>query len=451
MKIKDRLALYFTALSTLILLFVLFGVYFTFKIFMRQEFFLRLTDRTMVTAKLYLEADEISAKSLDKVRTQYMIKLNGEVTRIYDSRNAATFIGDDQQYWTSGTIDKVRKNKKLEYIDGDRQVVGIYYKDNQGDFVVLASAIDYGTITRLDRLWKIMAAAFVIIFMTLLLTARWMAKRVLSPLSSFINEISQVNTDKLDLRLKEGKSRDEIYQLAQNFNQLMDHLEQAFVLQKTFVANASHELRTPVTRLIMTAELALQQERSKSEYQDSLQGILEDSNQLEHIISSLLLLAQSDLGYGASSVVPVRIDELMWKLQKEWMSTKGNFHVDIAEFPEDEQLLVIKCNPTLLQIALDNIINNAYKFSKDQPVTCTLRISEQEISIGISDLGIGIKPSEIESIFKAFYSGTADGISSGNGMGLYMASKIIHLYHGTIEVSSSEGIGTTFSLQFKRL
>lgn len=97
MKIKDRLALYFTLISTVTLLIVLCAVYFMFVKFMEAE-------RTMVTAKLYLEADEITADSLDKVRNQYLEKLNGEVIRIYNSKNTAAFIGDDQKYWTNASL-----------------------------------------------------------------------------------------------------------------------------------------------------------------------------------------------------------------------------------------------------------------------------------------------------------------------------------------------------------
>jgi signal transduction histidine kinase len=419
---------------------------------MQAEFFVRLTDRTMVTAKLYLEADEISTRSLDKVRAQYLIKLNSEVTRIYDSKNTATFIGDNQQYWTSETIEKVRRKKKLQYIDGNRQVVGIYYKDNQGDFVILASAIDYGTISRLDRLWKIMAAAFVLIFISLLLSARWIAMRILRPLNLFIEEVKHINSGNLELRVKESETKDELYVLAQNFNKLMEHLENAFVLQKTFVANASHELRTPITSLMISAELALSQKRSTEEYEKSLNSILEDADNLEKIISSLLTLAQTDLENTSANLVQIRIDELIWKLKQEWSLKVGsnNFVLTIGEFPNDENLLTISCNPILLKIALDNIISNAYKFSDQKTVTCLLSVNNKEIRIAISDSGIGIDPSLIENIFKPFFSSSSTERYSGNGMGLYMASKIISLYGGTIEVSSGQHVGSTFSVVFQR-
>lgn len=450
MKIKDRLALYFTLISTLVLLCVLSAVYFTFIKFMQAEFFARLTDRTMVTAKLYLEADEISTDSLTRVREQYLEKLNGEVIRIYNSKNDATFIGDDQQYWNHETIEKVRRYKKIRFKDGNRQVVGIYYKDNQGDFVILASAIDQSTISRVDKLLKIMGAIFLVIFVGLLLSARWIAKKILLPLNLFIDQVKLIKSNNLHFRVQEGANKDEIYLLAQNFNNLMEHLEQSFILQKTFVANASHELRTPITRMIIGTEIALSQDRSKEEYQKALTSVLEDAEKLEDIISSLLKLAQADLEYGSTHLEKVRIDEMLWRLQQEWNQKSDAYTlvVEMKDLPMDEDQLTISCNPTLLQIAIDNLISNAFKFSDAQPVKCTLDVKEDGIHVFIADTGVGIDPSELNNIFNPFYSSSTKPEHTGNGMGLYMAHKIITLYRGTITVSSQKGEGTTFHVVF---
>lgn len=452
MKIKDRLALYFTLVSTVVLLCVLSAVYFTFQKFMQAEFFARLTDRTMVTAKLYLEADEISSDSLSRVREQYLEKLNGEVIRIYNDKNDATFIGDDQQYWNIATIEKARRDKKIQFKEGLRQVVGIYYKDNQGDFVILASAIDQSTINRIDKLWKIMVVIFLIIFVGLLLSARWIAKRILLPLNIFIEQVKLIKSNNLHFRMDEGASKDEISLLAQNFNNLMDHLEQSFILQKTFVANASHELRTPITRMIIGTEISLSMERSKADYQKALSSVLEDAEKLENIISSLLNLAQTDLEYGAANHVNLRIDELIWTLQQEW-NVKGDAYklqVEVKDLPMEEEQLTLLCNPTLLQIAIDNIISNAFKFSDHQPVKCILDISEKGIHIFISDRGVGIDEQQMEQIFKPFYSSSAKTEHAGNGMGLYMAHKIVALFHGNITVKSQKGVGTTFDVFFPK-
>ncbi|WP_316747320.1 ATP-binding protein [Pedobacter gandavensis] len=451
MKLKDRLSLYFTLISTLTLLAVLCAVYFTFIKFLEADFFDRLTDRTMVTAKLYLEADEISADSLNTVRNQYLETLNGEVIRIYNANNSATFIGDDQQYWSHETIEKVRKNKKIQFIDGDRQVVGIFYKDNQGDFVILASGIDQSTHVRIEKLQKIMVMIFVFIFIGLLLSGRWIAKKILKPLDLFIEEVKQIKSHNLHFRVQEGNNKDEINLLAQNFNNLMAHLEQAFVLQKTFIANASHELRTPITRMMISAEITLSQERQIEDYKKALLSVMEDSEKMDNIITGLLNLAQADLEFGAPELKDIRIDESLWALSEEWNKKgAGKLIVDIKNMPEDPAELLVKANPTLLEIALSNIISNAFKFSDHQDVHCLLDIQAKETVISIRDKGPGI-PEEVQTeIFKPFYSFSAESGHEGHGMGLYMAQKIINLFNGKLVVRSEKDQGATFIIHFPK-
>jgi len=451
MKIKDRLALYFTLISTLVLISVLVSVYLVFIRFMQAEFFSRLTDRTMVTAKLYLEADEISLDSLNRVRERYLEKLSGEVIRIYNAQNKPAFIEDAQQYWPKQTIERVRREKRVRFREGNAQVVGIYYKDNQGDFVILASAVDYGTIRRVEKLWKIMTVIFLVIFIGLLFSARWIAQRILRPLDDFIGQVKRIKSGNLSYRVEEGRNPDEITLLARNFNNLMAELEHAFVLQKTFMANASHELRTPVTGMIIGAELSLAQERSSEDYRKALQAMLEDAGRLEEIIASLLALAQADLEYGDPRQENLRLDELIWELQQEWAQKdpRCQLLVKMDNLPEEENLLTIACNPVLMKIALNNIIGNAFKFSDNQPVTILLNAKNSEISLSISDTGPGIAPGDLSHIFEPYYTVSSDPAHTGKGMGLYMANKIITLYGGHISVVPGEtGKGVCFHLSF---
>lgn len=450
MKIKDRLGLYFTLISTLTLLGVLTVVYFTFLKVMEAEFYDRLTDRTMVTAKLYLEADEISSDALDKVREKYLESLNSEVIRIYNDRNSASFIGDDEQFWTNNIINKVRKAGKLRFKEGDRQVVGIFYKDNQGDFVILASAIDKGTAMRISKLLKVMIVVFIIIFIVLLFCGRWIAKRMLSPLTIFMEQVKMIKSNNLHYRVAEGRNNDEITLLARSFNNLMEHLEHSFILQKTFVANASHELRTPVTRMVISAELALSRERDIPAYKGTLNSVLEDAEKLDQIITALLKLAQADLEYSAALKEDVRIDELLWQLQSEWNERKGNgsLQIEMINMPDTVEPLTVNASYTLLQIALDNIIGNAFKFSADKTVTCIMEVSPAGIKLVISDKGMGISLEILPEIFKPFYTNSGKSGQEGHGMGLYLAHKIITLFGGTITASSNPGQGPSFTVTF---
>lgn len=449
MKIKDRIALYFTLICTAILLAVLFTVYFTFMKFLQADFFERLTDRTMVTAKLYLEADEISRDALNTVRHKYLQKLNGEVTRIYDNKNRATFIGDSAQYWTTSTIELVRKRKHLKYTDGARQVVGIYYKDNQGDFVILASAEDQGSHNRLTKLWKIMIFVFILISAFVLLLSRWIAEKMQKPLNKFLADVKQIDAKNMEFRVEEKANNDEINQIAKTFNQLMEELEQAFILQKTFVANASHELRTPLTSVIMSAELTLSKDRTLNEYQNSIQSMLEESEKMEHIITGLLALAKMDMELIHAQRSEILVADLVNSIKADWQLQKGlNLSVDINN---DVKGFAIFANETLIRIALDNVISNAFKFSKNQKVSCKLQHQNGEILIHIEDNGPGISINKVNDIFKPFYSNAKNLGLNGEGMGLYITQKILEIFKGTIELSQALPHGCIFTIKLPTL
>ena len=449
MKIKDRIALYFTLISTTMLFAVLCMVYFTFMKFLEADFFERLTDRTMVTAKLYLEADEISRDALNDVRHKYLQKLNGEVTRIYDYKNQATFIGDTAQYWTKATIDQVRKRKHLKYTDGERQVVGIYYKDNQGDFVILASATDQGSHNRLLKLLKIMVFVFISISLIVLLLSRWIAEKMLQPLKKFMSEVKQIGLKNMEFRVEESNTKDEINLIAKSFNHLMSELEQAFILQKTFVANASHELRTPVTRMMMAAELSLSRDRNKEDYQQTIQSILDDTEKMDQMITGLLALAKMDMELINSQLSPIALDKLLKSMQADWKLHK-DLELEVLISPRDKEAYVL-ANETLLAIALDNIFSNAFKFSNNQKVICRLEKSAGNFIVRIIDQGAGISLANQQEVFKPFFTKAESIGQKGEGMGLYMAQKIIHLFKGKIEISNASDKESTFIIILPQL
>jgi signal transduction histidine kinase len=450
MKIKNRLALYFTIITAVILLIALAIILITFNSFAKSDFYGRLLDRAKVAAQLYLKADEISPDSLNHVRERYLKQLPGEVTRIYNDRNSASFIKDRQQYWSSDVIDQVRKRKQLEFAEGSRQTVGMYYNDNQGNFVILTSATDVQGHRRIDDLVEIMLFMFICVITGLFFIGRWFAEKALEPIDDMIGQMQQVRASNLSLRITEGNGKDEISKLAQNFNRLLKHLDNAFEVQQTYVTNASHELKTPVTSIIGEIEVALNKARTTEEYEQVLRSVLNDAEGLNETITGLMELAQVDMSYTQAALSPVAIDELIWELADQWTNKlgKGLFAVSIQHLPDDPEKLQIPANKALLTIALNNIISNAYKFSDKRRVQCDLYADDNHISITITDSGIGIPTDEQEKVFESFYRGTNVKNYQGSGIGMYITGKIILLYNGQISVTSETGKGTAITIQF---
>ncbi|MDB4903503.1 MAG: cusS [Mucilaginibacter sp.] len=450
MKIKNRLSLYFTSVSALVLLIVQVVICIAFNSLIKSDFYDHLMDRANVAAQLYLEADEISPDSLNHVREHYLQRLPDEVVRLYDDRDAASFIKDKNQFWPGSVIDAVRKRKQVEFTEGNRQTVGIYYNDNQGNFVILVSAVDFQGNKRLWDLIEGMGILLIGVTAGLFVISRWFAQKTLKPIDDVITQMRQVRAGNLSLRVNEGNGKDEISALAHNFNQLLQHLENAFELQQTFVINASHELRTPITTIIGEIEITLNKHRTNAEYEQVLQSILTDAERLNETIISLLELANVDMNYTQPAYNPLAIDELIWELNDYWTEKagKGLFRVNILHLPDERENLQVFANKSLLTIALNNIIGNALKFSANKPVQCDLYADEKAIIIKITDSGIGIMPDEVAKIFESFYRGTNVKGYNGNGIGLYVTNKIINLFNGTINVNSIPGKGTTIAIRF---
>jgi signal transduction histidine kinase len=450
MKIKTRLSLYFTLISSGALLLVLVAVYLAVFSFFTADFYNRLTDRTNLASQLYLKADELAADSMLQIQQKYLEKLPDEVIRIYNEDNLSAFKMKHNIYWTKAIIDQVRKDGYVAYEEGNRKVVGKNYKDNQGNFVILASAVDENSSRRMIMLAKITSVLFIIFGTGLFFAGRMFAQKALSPVNKIVSQIRNIRSSNLHLRVSQVKSKDEIAELIDNFNSLLAHLQNAFELQQTFVANASHELRTPLTSIMGEVEVALEKHRDLDEYERVLLSIANDGGRLQETITSLMELAQVDLNYTQAKLSPVRIDELIWELEEQWTDRKGSgmLKIQLATLPEDEQVLTIAANKQMLYIALNNIIDNAFKYSEPHPVVLHFAATETGIRITVSDEGPGISTENAGKIFQPFYRANKDKSISGNGIGLYITSKIIELFKGTIQVVSDNQNGSTFIVEF---
>jgi signal transduction histidine kinase len=446
MKIKNRLAIYFTLLSSGLLLIILVCVYLSFAYFLKADFYGHLRDRAKVTAQLYLEADEISIDSLNHVQERMLEKLPGEIIRVYNDQNRASFIKDESRYWNNNVINRVRKSGDLAFMEGSRQTVGIYYPDNQGNFVILATAVDGQGKQRLLEIIRVMAVIFVLVNSVLFFIGRWFAQEALLPIKRLEKDMRLISASQLSYRVDEGNGKDEISSLARSFNRLLEHLQNSFELQQTFVANASHELRTPLTSITGEIEVALHKSRSSEEYEQLLQSVLADAERLTDTISSLMELAHTDMEYTRARTEPVPVDDLLWELQAQWGHYPLNF--EIVSLPDDQQALMVSADRNLLKIALNNILSNAFKFSNGKQVDLTLNAGGGRIVITVQDYGIGIPEAELAKISTPFYRGTNSRSIAGNGIGLYVTFKIIRLFNGDIDIRSVVNAGTTFKITF---
>ena len=447
MKIRDRLSLQFAGLSAVLLFLVLAAIYGLFWNNRQQDFYTHLLDRAITNAELYLAQDNLSAEKFREVQRKYPQSLPEEIVHIYNDKDQSVFIKDSTDQWPKSTIDRVRRERSIDYSKGTRQTVGIFYRDNSGDFVILASAIDKDGFAKLQQLLGIMVIGFMISVAILFFAGRLFARIALSPIIKVIHDVRIIRSSSLNKRLETKGGKDEINELAVTFNNLLEHLEQSFEAQSSFVAHASHELRTPVTSIIGDVEVTLSQERSRDDYVKTLQGVLAESEKLNDLINNLFELAQTNIDI--TEFRDLRLDELIWQIKDEWTSRTPENQIDLQyHLPEDPRKFTIQGNNYLLFIAISNILKNAIKFSNNHIVSLRLYLLNNNPVISIRDSGIGIGKEDLQKIFQPFFRGANTFGYAGYGVGLSLADKIFRLHNVRVDVKSQLEKGTEFQLFF---
>ena len=447
MKIRDRLSLQFTLIFAILLLLVLATIYLLTDKYRKNDFFDRLKDRAVNSAELFLAEDNLSADKFRAVQKKYPQSLPREIFRIYDDKDQPVFIKDSSNQWPSSVVDVVRSQDELYYNEGDIMKVGIDYRDNSGNFVVMASAVDvYGNANMRQLFWLMFSAFFISIVIMYFLGSLF-ARIALFPITKIINAVKIIRSSSLDKRLPVKEGKDEINELSVTFNNLLEHLEQSFDAQRAFVANASHELRTPLTSIVGGIEVTLSVEREKDEYKKVLADVLVESEKLNELINQLFELAHANID--VNDFHDVRLDELLWQVKDEWSHRIPDSKIELHyHLPEDTRKYTIPGNSHLLFIALGNILKNAVKFSGGDVVICTMYYQDNKAIITITDKGIGIKQEEIPNIFQPFFRGSNTTGHDGVGIGLSLSEKIFRLHNATVHVRSELQKGTTFGIIF---
>jgi two-component system, OmpR family, sensor kinase len=281
----------------------------------------------------------------------------------------------------------------------------------------------------------------------------FLARKSLAPIAAMAAQARSMGAANLNSRLAVANERDELGQLAQTFNQLLQRLEASFEQQRRFMADASHELRTPVAILRGEAEVTLSKtERSPEEYRQTLSTLREESQRLAHIIEDLFTLARADAGQYPLTLREAYLDEIASAalLRARSLAIAKN----IALVPAIESDLLICADEALLGRMLLNLLDNAIKYSPPgSTVTLTCRRESANYVLSVCDNGPGI-PSELQPrIFERFFRADkarsrGEGETGGAGLGLSIARWIVEAHQGQITLMRSDSSGSTFTATF---
>lgn len=307
-----------------------------------------------------------------------------------------------------------------------------------------------------DEFLESVIEAFALIIPLALLLAGtggyFLARQSLSPVVAMGTQAGRIGSENLHQRLKVENSKDELGQLALSFNDLLDRLGHSFEKQRRFVADASHELRTPVAILCGEAEVTLAQpERSAQEYRASLEVLRAEAKRLKCIVEDLFTLARADAGQHPPTLANFYLDEVIAECVRNMRALASAKEIALHYEPATE--LPILADEALTRRMFVNLLDNAIKYT---PRGGSIFVADSDghssaYRITIRDTGKGISPEIQARVFERFFRADEarsrpENDGGGAGLGLSISRWIAEMHGGKLELSQSDEKGSTFTV-----
>ncbi|MGE0609696.1 MAG: sensor histidine kinase [Pirellulales bacterium] len=303
----------------------------------------------------------------------------------------------------------------------------------------------------LGKLTRLMAFAGVVILFLAPVGGYFLARRSTQPIAQIISTTARLRPWHMEERLPMRGTNDELDQLSRTINRFLDRLADYLDRNREFVANAAHELRSPLAAIQSSVEVTLNMDRSTEEYQDLLVDIAGECGQLSVLVNQLLLLAEADAATTEPQRRPVRLDSIVARCIDMFSGAAEDRGLALLGPPAGELTLLADGNR--LRQVINNLIDNGLKFT---PRGGTVRVNlhrdaaANRAIVSVSDDGPGIEPDDLQRIFERFYRADKSrqrDAPAGNGLGLSICQAIVAAHGGTIEAASQPGKGTTFTVR----
>ena len=279
-----------------------------------------------------------------------------------------------------------------------------------------------------------------------------LAGRALAPVDRIVDEVQAITDGRsLHRRLASLESGDELARLTATLNAMLERLERSFASLRRFTADASHELKTPLTVLRAGIERALTSRKITPEVMELLDATLVEVNQMTDILESLLMLARADEGRAPLALEPVDLRDLLGEIAETGgiLGEQADVTVHVSM---PGAAVVLAADRVRLRQLLMNLLTNAIKFTPaGGRVDVRAEPHRNGVAVSVRDTGVGIAPGDLPHIFDRFWRADASrsrtSERAGVGLGLAISKWIAEAHGGTIAVQSRPGRGTTFTVQ----
>lgn len=272
----------------------------------------------------------------------------------------------------------------------------------------------------------------------------FVGKLIIHPIQNISNAFEELSRGNFDVRVSENERITEIREMTERFNAMAYDLSHIETLRTDFVANVSHEFKTPITAIEGYATLLQNKNLTPERHGRYVNKILDNSHRLTSLSGNVLMLSRLENQENISDKMEIRLDEQIRRcilmLENKWASRNIEFDMDLSR-------QIYYGSESLLEQVWINIIDNAVKYSPDGGcIHIMIEDRQDQTVVTIRDEGCGMSEEVRKHIFEKFYQGDTSHKMEGNGLGLALVKRIITLCRGEIQVDSTPDRGTSFTV-----
>ncbi|AZB23570.1 MULTISPECIES: sensor histidine kinase [Chryseobacterium] len=454
MSLKRKIALTISIAFSLLFGMVMAVIYLSFNDFRRDEFKERFRQRLEFTTHFISKSKDFEEEApIFFNENSDNILLNEKILIFNDKKELIySTIKDRNVTWDSAMLKELDKKKIIYTEKTVPEIYAALRNINGENYYILTSAFDTNGKSKLGFLKYLLITAYAMSTLLIGFFSYYFVEKFLRPLEDLNKEISEVTAHKLTTQIPVQESDDEVNVLAKSFNTMIVRLNDVFQSQKDFTASASHEIRTPITRMAFQLENLIKFEEHSPKTLSSLQQIQRDVYQLSDLTNSLLLLTKFDKENIQSIYEEVRIDEVIFEafegVEKSYPELKLDFL--IAEETSENAFLTISGIQSLLVIVFINLFKNAAVYSDNTEVKVLITETNDNLSVDVISHGATISEEEQAKLFEAFTRGNNAQNISGSGLGLRIVKRILEYHDAEIVYTSPDEYMNKFTVIFKK-
>jgi heavy metal sensor kinase len=449
--IRLRLTLWYLSILGILLVAFSLYVYSLLSSDLHTEFDTSLLRTAMATTNYFNEFVERKNEAAGALETVKELQFEELRTAIYREGVLLAASGDDIPRIIQGcgilSADGTgnRPTFATDTRRGLRMVAAGFREENRRYVVVVLAPLSEltGQLARMRRIFFIALPA------ALLLAAAGgslLAKKSLEPVVRISDQTQRIGASNLDQRLTIPNPGDELGRLGAVINALLSRLEASFKVMREFMADASHELRTPIAVIHAEADVTLSRERSLEDYRNSLQVIRNQSGRLKRIVSDMLILARADAGQQPLHREEIYLDDLVDECCRAAQSLAAPAGVQLSL--DTDRDIGFQGDEELLRRMTVNLLDNAIHYTRPGgSVAVELKAVNSHVRLTVSDTGVGIPTACQARVFDRFYrvdnGSRKDG---GVGLGLAIVKLAAEAHRGSVALESEPGQGSTFTV-----